>query len=175
MAEKRLLSEEVARHIVELHGKKVPVEEIASSMGLKSSTVKKTLGLVPRGYRSIEHHLASLAEQQGYPTRYDYRKHHEEKKASESFKAHFLGVHIYERLESLEKKPVWLAKKTGLSKVSISKYIRGRTLPNEENLQVLLRALDSEYAGRSIDDLTFDYVVRNVRAIKEKESSYKKA
>ena len=150
-------SDEKARHVLELDEKGVSLEDIAGSSGISSGTVKKILSAVKRGQGSYERYLSTLAKNKGHSSRYDYRKELSDRK-SETLRAKMYRLYIFEELHKIGRKPVWLAKKSGLSKAMISNYINGRSLPSRENFERIDHIFRTGY--NNLDNLIMDYLVR---------------
>jgi hypothetical protein len=155
---KLTLGEEQARHFVELRQKGVCVEDIAECEGVGVRLVNRVLSVVKAGYGSYHRYLASLAGKNGHSL-YEYRQRLEEKK-SKTLTAGIWGEYIHTELVRVGEKPVWLARKAGLSKVSISKYIRGRTLPNDENFRKIAGIFGAQYD--TLDDMVIDYCTKKL-------------
>ena len=149
--------EERTRHILELRIKKVPIDEIADSMGIKKETVEKTLTAVKMGCGSYKAYIERHLQNRGYPTKHVYMTHIRDKK-SKTLKAKILSSYISASLERLDKKQVWLAERTHLTPMAISLYRRGRSIPGEENFRKVSKAFGDSYC--SIDDLVIDYALR---------------
>ena len=95
-----------------------------------------------RGFISDPHYQNYLAQMRGFASNTEYRKERARRRQSNPSNQ-ALSALISRRLEELGENQSWLARRTGLSRQSISLYVQGKALPkDDETLRRIAFALE---------------------------------
>ncbi len=94
-----------------------------------------------RGFISDPHYQNYLAQMRGFVSNTEYRKEKARRRQSNPSNQ-ALSALINRRLEELGENQSWLARRTGLSRQSISLYVQGKVFPkDDERLRSIAFAL----------------------------------
>ena len=91
---------------------------------------------------------------QPFESRSQYQDYRERQKVNRP-ENQGLGGLIRRRLKNLGKNQSWLAEEIGVTRQSVSLYVKGRSVPKDDLLQKLYSSLDVQYG--ILDDLLEDF------------------
>lgn len=140
------IPKETEKKIQRLFKGEIGLAEIARRTGVSYSSVYALTKLRQRINPETGRKYASLVELHDYQARQRSKR----KKNKE------LSILIKEGLKKLNKNQSWLAEQLDISREAVSNYIKGESMPKEDNLRNLLKIL--EIKGKNKSKSIYDIV-----------------
>ena len=164
------ISNETKEEIMKLydHGSGLSPIEIARQTGVSYPSVYGLTRVRQRVNPETGQPFESLSQYQDYnarqrvnpetgqpfESRSQYQDYRERQKVNRPENQRLGGL-IRRRLKNLGKNQSWLAEEIGVTRQSVSLYVKGRSVPKDDLLQKLYSSLDVQYG--ILDDLLEDF------------------
>ena len=151
------ISKKIKKLILKLSKKGISKPKIAKQTRVSYTTVYGLTSIIKKGFKSYHEYNKYLAEKKGL-TLSEYQEGLAKARQKKPINRELSDL-IKERLKELGKTRIQLAEEIEISRVSVDNYAKGRSIPNEKNLEKLFNALDLSFE-------TSDYFVNKLVSIK---------
>ena len=137
-------------------GEGLKIRKISARMNAPYATVYEHTRLVERGFERPCDYIKYLALENGYSSTFEYKRDLSRRKQKIPKYQRFSKL-INTKLEELNKKGSWLAKKLHVSKESISLYRNAESIPGPKKLKKLCSFLNID--NETLENILNDHLL----------------